>query len=721
MTFGRMLCFVTSLIISPMVGAVVWNNPYPESQENEKIYYTSFSEQPKTLDPATSYSVNESVFNGQIYEPPLQYDYYKRPYQLIPRTAAEMPKIEYFDAQGQPVSEKDSDKIATSVYTITIKPGIYYQPHPALAKDKQGHYRYLNLPPDYLEENDIYELSDFAYTGTRELVADDYIYEIKRLASPKISSPIFGLMSDYILGFNTFSDQVLAKPQKSHWLDLRPIPLEGVKKLNRYQYQIILKGQYQQFLYWLEMVFFAPVPWEADKFYSQYGMEDRNIKLSWYPIGTGAFMMTENNPNSQMVLSKNPNYREVYFPKATNRDDIKKGYALNMGKRLPLIDKAIFTLEKESMPRWNKFLQGYYDLSGIAADSFDQAIHVNPSGTMSLSKSLKNKKMRLEKIDEPGVYYLGFNMLDSVVGGRSERARLLRQAIAITINYEENIAIFMNGRGSAAQGIIPPGIFGHRYGKEGINPYVYEWKNGQANRRPIDDAKKLLRKAGYSNGINPKTGRPLVLNYEVVSGTGPDDKAQLDWMRKQFRKIGISLQIRATQYNRFQDKIRNGNAQLFSWGWRADYPDPENFLFLMYGPNGKVKFGGENSTNYSNQRYDKLFEKIKNMPNNEQRQKLIDRMTEMLRYDAPCVFGIFAQTLILSQQWLSITKSSTVGTSTLQYLDVDVPLRNQKQQQWNKPIIWPMVFIGLLLLGLITPVWVSYRRREHQTANRVPE
>ena len=65
----------------------VFNNPYPAEQSNQDIYYSSFSEQPKTLDPAKSYSSNEYLFTQQIYEPILQYDYFTRPYKLVPHTA----------------------------------------------------------------------------------------------------------------------------------------------------------------------------------------------------------------------------------------------------------------------------------------------------------------------------------------------------------------------------------------------------------------------------------------------------------------------------------------------------------------------------------------------------------------------------------------------------------------------------------------------------------
>ena len=71
-------------------------------------------------------------------------------------------------------------------------------------------------------------------------------------------------------------------------------------------------------------------------------------------------------------------------------------------------------------------------------------------------------------------------------------------------------------------------------------------------------AKKLLADAGYPEGRDKKTGRPLILNYDVPASSGPDDKARFDWLRKQFQQLGIELNIRATQYNRFQQKMRTG-------------------------------------------------------------------------------------------------------------------------------------------------------------------
>ncbi|MDI1352904.1 MAG: ABC transporter substrate-binding protein, partial [bacterium] len=543
---------------------------------------------------------------------------------------------------------------------------------------------------------------------------------IKRLANPAVSSPIYGLLKDYIEGFAEYG-QTLPKlgSNGGSYLDLRNYPLAGVKKLDNYSFEITLKGEYPQFLFWLAMPFFSPIPWEADLFYAQSNMDDKNLTFGWYPIGTGAFMLMENNPNRKMVLDKNPNYREVLFPTNGSPSDNKEGYLINQGRRLPLIDRAIFTLEKESIPRWNKFLQGYYDTSAINADSFDQAIHINRQGEAVLSKEMQDKKMYLTQTLEPTIYYLGFNMLDNTVGGNSIRAKKLRQAISIAINYEENIAIFYNGRGKAAHGPIPPGIYGYKSGASGINPYVYQWIDNGVKRRPLSDARQLMSEAGYPKGIDPQTGNALILHYDVTTKGGPEDKSLLDWMRKQFASIGIDLNIRATLYNRFQEKMRLGNTQIFSWGWNADYPDPENFLFQLYGHNGKVKYGGENAANYQNTEFDRLFDLMKNRHNDEQRQALIDHMLAIVQQDAPWVWGMHPQDFTLSQSWVSHVKQNTISNNELKYLSVNVGQRNNLRMIWNKPIFWPLYFLLICIIGLSAPLVYAYFKKENEFAPRI--
>jgi len=132
-------------------------------------------------------------------------------------------------------------------------------------------------------------------------------------------------------------------------------------------------GKYPQFAYWLAMPFFSPMPFEADQFYAQEGMQQNNLTLDWWPVGSGPYYLSENNPNQRMVLTRNPNFAAEVYPAEGETGDREAGLLADAGKPLPLIDKAVFSLEKETIPYWNKFLQGYYDAAGISSDSFDQA------------------------------------------------------------------------------------------------------------------------------------------------------------------------------------------------------------------------------------------------------------------------------------------------------------------------------------------------------------
>ncbi len=691
-----------------------WNHPHPTST-SANTRYSSFAGPPKTLDPAKAYSSNELQFIAQIYEPLLQYHYLKRPYVLEPLTASKMPVVSFYDAQWQPLpSTTPPDAVTYSVYDIHIQSGIRFQASPAFAKDASGAFRYHDLP----NNQTYYDLTAFAHEGTRELTAEDYAYEIKRIAAPWVHSPIYGLMSEHILGLSELSQQLATARDQSPdaWLDLRQVDFPGVKVLSPTHFQIVLKGVYPQFMYWLAMPFFAPIAWEVDAFYQQPVLQPHNINLDWYPVGTGPYQLIENNPNQRMVLSRNPLFRGEAYPTDGEQGDQSAGYLADAGKTMPFIDRVEFHLEKESIPRWNKFLQGYYDYSGISADSFDQAVQLDADGVPVLTPAMKQQHIRLQTTVSPSVYYLGFNMLDPVVGGDSDRARYLRQAIAMTIDYEEYIAIFMNGRGIAANSPIPPGIAGFHSGKQGMNSTVYRWDGQQAVRRSLSEAQALMKKAGYPGGVDPATHQPLVIHYDVSSGGGADDKARFQWTRKQLAKIGIQLDIRSTQYNRFRDKVKTGQVQLFSWGWLADYPDPENFLFLLYGPNGKVQFGGENTANYNNPEFNRLFEQMIYLPDGEQREAVIKKMVTILQRDTPWVWGVHPIDFTLSHTWNQITKPNAMANNTLKYQRLDPKQRQAAQDEWNQPWVWPVLLVLGVGVILVLPLGVGYWRRERRPA-----
>jgi ABC-type transport system substrate-binding protein len=693
-----------------------WNHPYPGVDPVANVLYSAFAERPKHLDPARSYSSNEVEFTGQIYEPPLQYHFLERPYTLIPSTAIDVPKPRYYDAAGKLLADDaPTAAIAESVYEIRIRPGIRYQPHPAFARDEAGRYRYHDLSAEDVAGKR--RISDFEHTGTRELVAADYVYQIKRLANPKLGSPIFGLMSEHIVGLKALGEALekAARENPTAPFDLDAFPLAGAEVADRHSYRIRIKGKYPQFIYWLAMPFFAPVPWEAEAFYAQPEMARNNLTLDWQPVGTGPYYLAENDPNRRMVLRKNPYFHGETYPVEGSDDDRQQGLLADAGKPLPFVDEAVFSLEKETIPYWSKFLQGYYDSSGISSDSFDQAVQFSTGGDPQLTDSMREQDIHLITTVAASIWYVGFNMLDPVVGGLGEDRRKLRQALSIAFDYDEFISIFLNGRGIPAQGPLPPGLFGYVEGEAGMNRYVFEARDGKIRRKSIDAARKLLAEAGYPNGRHAKTGEPLVLYFDTMA-SGPDAKSRLDWMKKQLAKLNVQLVVRGTDYNRFQDKIRKGNAQLFEWGWNADYPDPENFLFLLYGPHKKVGTGGENASNYDNPEFNRLFERMKDMDNGPARQQVIDAMLEIVRRDAPWIFAYYPKSFGLRHGWVTNVKPNLMANNTLKYRRIDPVLRAERREAWNQPVLWPIVLLVGGLVAAITPAVVAWRRHERQTA-----
>ncbi|GAB3263446.1 ABC transporter substrate-binding protein [Chitinimonas naiadis] len=728
------LCVLPSLLLA---GCDVANQPYQEEHVSGNVLFSSFQERPKYLDPVSSYNLNETPWTYATYEPLLHYHYLKRPYTLEGLTAVDVPTARYLDKDGKALpDDAPTEQVATSVYTIKLKPGIRYQPHPAFAKDAGGKYLYQDLTPGQIDGK--HSILDFpieqAATSTREATADDYVYQIKRLASPWVAtpSPIYNLLNQYIVGLKELGDRLKTEhdaaikarnPRDLYlpWHDLRQEPLSGVRALDASTLEVRVIGKYPQIKYWMAMTFFVPIPWEADRFYAQRNMAENSLSLNSWPVGTGPFMLTEQDAN-RYVMKRNPNYRDVRYPAEGMPGDKERGWLADVGKRLPLVDELHFYLEKEREPEVSKLMQGYYDLPDLSRIDIAFALLNEQQDNTGRAALMREHGLQLIPTLEPTNWYVGFNMLDPVVGQGSSaeqqlRNRKLRQAISIAFEWEEFGPIFFDkmGPSEAAMGPVPPGLFGYRSGEAGINPVTHVWRDGRAVRRPLAEAQQLMVEAGYPGGRDAVTGKPLLLFLDS-NGNGPNYQGEIDWRAKQLAKLGIQTEARGNDYNRFQDRMRKGNAQVYFWGWFSDYPDPENYLFLLTSSQGKVKFDGENASNYANPEYDQLYDQMKALPDGPERQKVIDRMIDIVRRDAPWSFGVFPGSVGIYQQWVRNAKPTAVIQDKAKYLRVDSELRAKKLVEWNQPKAWPLG-VGLAMLALLLwPAWRLYRRRESASA-----
>ena len=727
------------LCLALLAGCGVPNNPNPPGSEATNTYFTAAQESsPKYLDPTSSYNANETQFVFAIYEPLLRYKYLKRPYELEPRLAEEMPVPRYYDKEGHELAaDGPGDPVAESVSDIKIRRGVMFAPHPAFARDASGKSVYAGLQASDLANK--YALPDFPVTGKREMVADDFVYAIKRIATPRVKSSSFSIMNEYIVGMKDYAKRVRevdARLRAGHastdrdlpFLDFREIPFEGATALDDHTLRIRVVGKYPQFKYWLAMTFIVPIPWEAEAFYAQPGMAAHNLSLNYWPAGTGPFMATEYVENRRHTLVRNPNYRGLPYPCEGDADDRAKGLLDDCGKPTPFLDKVVVRIEKERLPMKSKWRQGYYDEPDLDHLEWGLEFSSEARDSDATAREFKDKGVRFPRAVEALNWYIGFNWLDPVVGkGKTaadvERHRKLRQALEIAVNWEEYSDLFeqLGKAGPAATGPVPPAVFGFRTGREGMNPIAYDWQEaggGHAVRKSLAVAQKLMEEAGFPGGRDVTTGQPLVLNYDYQRVPTPELRAEIDWVIKQFAKLGVQLELRATDYNRFQDKMNQGSAQVFWWGWNADYPDAENFLFLLYGPNSKAltKGQGENASNYQNDEYDLLYEKLRYLEDGPDKQTTIDRMQDIVRRDSPWLWGYNAFAVGSYQPWMSNGKPSYMVRNLLEYRRVDPVMRARLVREWNPPHFWPLWAIALLALLGLWPAWRAFKARERTNA-----
>ena len=714
------------------------NSPHPHGAERENTLFMAFAERsPRYLDPTSSYAAHESTYVFEISEPPYGYHHLKRPYTLVPRAAEALAKPYYLDAQGKRLPDDAPDEqVAEAVYDVPIRRGLKWSPHPAFAKDAQGHYLYHHLQPGEL--GDKRSPFDFKQLGTREVVAEDFVYALKRHASPRLDAPLAALFSEHVVGLRDYIALVKRESDKQlqglpetladkPFLDLRQWPLAGAEAVNDHLLRVRIKGRYPQWQYWLATNFTAAIPWEVDSFYAQPGMAANSLGWNCWPVGSGPFMMTEYVQDRRHVMSRNPNYHGDTYPCEGSPGDAEAGLLADCGKRMPFVDKIVAINVKEKVPIKELFKQGYLDLPEMDRADWGVGLAVDRDDSDEVKTFFEQRGFQLPMNVDITNWYMGFNMLDPVVGRgdtpeQQKRNRALRQAISIAVDWEEGYGrIFRDKGGDAAHGPIPPGVFGSREGQPGeFNPVTHRLVDGKVQRRPIADALKLLEEAGYPGGRDAKTGKPLVLSYDFQRVVTPELKAENDWMVRQYAKLGIQLDIRATDFNQFQEKILKGKHQIFWRGWFADYPDAENFLFLLYGPNSKSLHEGENVSNYANPEFDRLFRQLQTLEDGPAKAQLMAQMNDIARQDAPWAWGFWSYSGLAFQSWVHNGKPGIVPRDPARYLRVDAAERAAKVAAWNRPVWWPLLVLAAGGLAIVVATRRAWARRETVTAVAAP-
>jgi ABC-type transport system substrate-binding protein len=655
-------------VLAGAVLAACTNDPYPNDDPEAKVLYLSYPIAPKTLDPAVAYSAYDQPVTGNVFDTLLEYHYLDRPYRLIPGLAESVPRAR--PAPGGGVA-----------YRFALRPGMLFQDDDCFALDGPGQ-------------------------RTRPVTAGDVAFELARVADPDVDSPVIDTFGR-IAGLREFTARLRELRASDPAFGAQRIDrqyaaaggITGVEVLNATELEIVLGEPYPQILYWFAMPFTTPLPWEAVAYYDGRGGRQR---FADHPVGTGPFRLTRYERRSRIVMERNPNWYGALHPEwqapGTLYPSAAHSAADADGRSLPFVDRIELRRDPEAVPAYMKFMQGYYDQSLIIRESFDRTVQ---HGT--LTEDLAARGLELERSVLATVYYLGFNMDDPVVGAAGgARARALRQAMSLAIDSDEFLRLFTNGRGLAAQSPLPPDIFGYDPGYR--NPY---------RRVDLSLAAARLAAGGYPDGIDPATHRPLHLTLDV-NDTSARSLLMYQFFRDSWKRIGLDVEITATDYNAFQDKMRTGAYQLFWWGWGADYPDPENFLFLLYGPMGRTQSGGPNTANFADPAYDDLFVRMRALDDGPDRAALIAEMRGILERECPWIEVYHAEDYTLTQPWLQHAKPSALTLPIDKYLAVDPRERARLRAAWNQPIRWPayvlLVAIGAFAAPAVRRLWRAGRQ-----------
>jgi oligopeptide transport system substrate-binding protein len=650
------------LPVSALLLAGCNNNPYPSGEAAGSVLYRAIADDPRSLDPSFAYTITEARIIDVIYSSYFRYHYLKRdPYVPELCLGAEAPRREPYSytatANGRQAQRKGES------WTFRIRNDLRFQDDPC-----------------------------FPGGRGREVTAADFLYSFRRMADASVSCPILSFVEDKILGFEEYARRSRERKKQAQGHDYQ-VPVEGLQldPTDPYTFRILLNKPYPQLRFLMTMHFTTPLAREAVE---RYGKE-----LARHPVGCGPFVLQEYRPKQRLVLTLNPNRPRERFPSEGAPGDREAGLLDDAGKALPLVDRVVFNVMREGITGWNLFLQGYQDTWSVTQENYSQVM----SRAGQLSDEMKGRGVRLQRSSEPNIGYFAFNMDDPVVGGYTPERRALRQAVSLGIDAGAFIDLFSQGNGQPAEFLIPPGLFG--YEPDYRNPY---------RRYSVERAKAKLAEAGYPRGIDPKTGERLAIYFDNTATT-PAGRQFVGLFTKQLEAIGVNVVSRSWRGNVWQDRVDKGQFQLINYGWYADYPDPENFVFLLYGPN---KRPGVNHADYNNPAYDRLFERMRSLDDTPERVALIRRMRDIAVEDCPWLFLQHDQDLILAYDWVRNSKPHPVANDSAKYLRVDGPRRSRLQAAWNRPNYWPVLGLAVFLVAGSLPAAAVVRRRARRRVRR---
>ena len=568
----------------------------------QRVLHYAFNVAETGFDPAKISDLYSRIITSQIFEALFFYDHLARPAQVRPLTAAAMPEV----------------SADFKHFTIHIRPGITFADDPA----------FKGQP--------------------RELVAQDYVYALKRFADPATKSPVWTEIEELTL-LGLTEQRKAALDTRTPFDYSRELP--GLKAIGRYT---------------LLLVTAQPRPRLAELLAdnSAYGAVAREVvdaygdKLSAHPVGTGAFRLASWRRSSEIVLERNPSYRlRHYEDEAHPAPDDAVGQALLArfkGRRLPMLDRVVVSIIEEAQPRWLSFLNQQQDfVDRMPAEFVNIAM---PGGALALN--LAKQGIQAYRTVAPEVVLTAYNMGNPVIGGYTADKVALRRAINLAVDVPREITLGRRGQAIPAQSPVVPHTTGY-------DP-AYRSEMGEFNPAK---AKALLDVYGYvdrdgDGWRDMPDGKPLVL---VRNSQADASQRQLDELwQKNMTAVGLKVQFKFAKWPENLKAAQAGTFMIWGVGSAATQLDGQPALQRLYGP-----AGGQNLAHFKLAGFDALYDRLSALPDGPERDALFLQAKRLAAAYAPYKQHVHRIYTDLAQPWFTGWRRPAFGNRWWHMVDIE--------------------------------------------------
>jgi ABC-type transport system substrate-binding protein len=594
----RFLLLALALSLTPACRAA-------ETQPNQaaqplKVLRYAFPIAESSFDPPQISDYYSRTLANAIFEAPLEIEFLAKPTRVRPNTAAAMPEV----------------SADFKTFTFRIKPGIYFTDDPA-------------------------------FKGLRrELVAEDYVYSLKRHYDPRWKSGnLYIFEGAQILGLSELRTRLIAANKPFDY----DTPVDGIRALDRYTFRVKLAQPSPRFLYNFVAGGLA-------------GAVAREVVEAWgdavgeHPVGTGPFVLAQWKRSSRIVLARNPVYREVRYdehaPEGNAR--LQAVAAALKGRRLPMVDQVVVSIIEEAQPRWLSFLNREQDLMAeLPADFAASAIPNN-----RLAPHLASRGIQMLRYRRAEVAMSYFAMENPIVGGYTPDKVALRRAIGLAVDLDREIRLVRRGQAIPAQSVIAPELWGY---DPAFKSEMSEFDRARA--------KALLDMHGYidrdGDGWREQPdGQPLVIEY----ATSPDQQSRqlTEQWQKNMHAIGIRMEFKSAKWPENLKASRAGKLMMWGVGWTGG-PDAEDFLDLGYGPNK----GQANHSRFDLPAFNALYERQHVLPDGPERQAVLDEAKKLMIAYMPIKMHVHRVYTDLTHPWVVGYRRNIFVNNFWKYIDIE--------------------------------------------------